>query len=128
MIDLAIPYNTSSPSSTKEEMMLMYEILEWLMTQIHDSSILLKGCEGNVTFNDIEHQKWRTMIMGHSPSAEQEILKILQQPPPNYREKYIACIVNGEPEGVKEIENEGMSDSPETKKQETSDEGEPAAG
>ena len=102
MIDLAVPYHTTNPAETKGEMLLLYEILEWLMTQIHDSTFLKTGYEGNISFNDIEHQKWRAMIMGHNRGEEEAILEILQQPPPNYRGKYIACIVAGEPEGVKE--------------------------
>lgn len=47
--------------------------------------------------------------------ANQEcLLKILQQPPGEFKEKYVACILSQEPESVKEVKSEKediMSDS-----------------
>ena len=47
--------------------------------------------------------------------ANQEcLLKILQQPPGEFKEKYIACILSQEPDSVKEMKSEkedNMSDS-----------------
>lgn len=47
--------------------------------------------------------------------ANQEcLLKILQQPPGEFKEKYVACILSQEPDGVKEMKSEkedNMSDS-----------------
>lgn len=42
------------------------------------------------------------------------LLKILQQPPGEFKEKYVACILSQEPESVKEVKSEkedNMSDS-----------------
>ena len=47
--------------------------------------------------------------------ANQEcLLKILQQPPGEFNEKYVACILSQEPDSVKEVKSEkedNMSDS-----------------
>ncbi len=47
--------------------------------------------------------------------ANQEcLLKILQQPPGEFKEKYVACILSQEPDSVKEVKSEkedNMSDS-----------------
>lgn len=47
--------------------------------------------------------------------ANQEcLLKILQQPPGEFKEKYVACILSQEPDSVKEMKSEkedNMSDS-----------------
>lgn len=45
---------------------------------------------------------------------QERLLKILQQPPGEFKEKYVACILSQEPESVKEVKSEkedNMSDS-----------------
>ena len=45
---------------------------------------------------------------------QESLLKILQQPPGEFKEKYVACILSQEPESVKEVKSEKediMSDS-----------------
>lgn len=65
------------------------------------------------------------LILSNSTDVanQERLLKILQQPPGEFKGKYVACILSQEPESVKEIESdEGSSSSVEIEIEDDEDE------
>lgn len=84
-----------------KRMMVVSNLLAWLTTTLAEDeanhSIKMNGyivlCDSDGEFS--------TLIICEGES-QKKLLKILQQPPEEYKEKYVACVLSKEPEPVKE--------------------------
>lgn len=91
------------------QLMTVSQLLAWLTTTLNEEKerhcIKLSGymvlCE--------EDGKISILLITNGESQKQ-LLKILQQPPNEYKEKYIACVLSEEPQPVQEKTEEDQDE------------------
>lgn len=78
----------------------------WLLTTISKTPELQKdnGINGYVLLNDEKSNCGALLFV--NKKYQKKILDILQQPPGEFKDKYIACVPYEEPQSVKEISEE----------------------
>lgn len=101
------------------DLMYMSNLLAWLTATIVEEqkshAIMLTGF---ICINDEENKKLSALILCEGESQE-KILTILKNPPGEFKEKYIACIVASEPMPVTEVLEEEDEESDALGKEET---------
>lgn len=91
------------------QLMSVSQLLAWLTTTLKEEkehhSIKLNGymvlCEENGTIS---------ILLISNGDSQKQLLKILQQPPNEYKEKYIACVLSEEPQPVQEETEEDQDE------------------
>ena len=66
--------------------------------------------QGTLLIYDKEHFKLNCCLICENPDFTKEVMSILQQPPEEYKEKYVACITSEEPKCVCEKEEKEEKD------------------
>jgi hypothetical protein len=90
--------------SNNENMMYISNFIAWLATSIvHEKSLHQIELNGFLTLKDSDN-KVATLLLCDS-ECQREVLNILQQPPNEYKEKYIARVPCNEPSPVNEEQN-----------------------
>ena len=81
----------------------------WLLTTISKTPELEKdnGVNGYLLLNDEDSQCGALLFV--NKKYQKQILDILQQPPGEFKDKYIACVPCEEPQSVKEITEEKIN-------------------
>jgi len=107
MIDVKLIPNTNY----YDDMLMATKILQWIASLValekEKNDLMMKGfivlCdEGRVS----------TLLITN-PEHEKRLLQILQEPPGEYKDKYVACILSEEPKVVEEkceTDSDGDSD------------------
>ena len=86
-----------------ENLMCITNMLAWLVTTIHqDKEMHNIVLDGYFTILDKEGV-FATLLICKGKENQKKLLNILQQPPNEYKEKYIACIHSEEPNPVNEV-------------------------
>ena len=98
MIDLSLTHDNRS-SIYKDDMLLICEIITWMMRRLRDMPNPIEEYNGHLVLFDREKQRWSTLIMCEG-KTQKFILDVLQQPPPAYEGRYVACVLSKEPDPV----------------------------
>lgn len=92
-------------TNDKENMMYVTNLIAWLTTSLAQEKEYHKiVLSGYFTLIDKEGT-FATLLVCYGKENQNQLLKILQQPPDEYKEKYVACVPSEEPCPVKEEEN-----------------------
>lgn len=93
-------------TNTQDDMLFLGNLISWLLHELkaqyitgQDTSNVFPG--GYIIVYDEELQRVDALMFCQG-ETQNKILERLQQPPPAYKDKYIACIPSKEPEPVKE--------------------------
>ena len=87
-------------------------LLAWLTTKLaQDDELHDIDMSGFMVVKDKKTKKVSGLIFTGSPESQKKLVTILQQPPNEYKEKYIACVPCQEPVSVHEqTEEENLED------------------
>lgn len=85
-------------------LMLISNIIAWVTTTLSNEKGVDATLDGYVVLRD-KNQRFSALLVCEKTSQE-KMMKILQQPPNAYKEKYIACIVQDEPSIIEDKEDE----------------------
>lgn len=107
-------------SSDYDAMMIVSNLLAWLCVEIAETERNKPKIKGYIVCQDDE-TTISTLIICNGMEDQNKILKILQDPPEEYKEKYVARIPCEEPNPVYE---KTSSPQAELDENESSDEGE----
>lgn len=99
----------------------MMNILAWMMSSIkqleEQNEEQREAIIHGILIGKNEDRGYEALLVTN-PTTETTILRILNEPPEEFKGKYIACILSSEPEPV--LENkESIDDDKESKKEET---------
>ena len=94
----------------KDVMMMISSLITWLASQLTSNeeykNLYLKGF---LVIRDTKKQVFTLIMCGNEEQNEKGILKILQQPPEEFKERYVPCILSDEPESVQEAKVEVLT-------------------
>lgn len=93
----------------REDLVLITRILTWISTTIaleqEKHELMMKGF---IVLYD--EGKISTLLITDDGEHQQKLLKMLQEPPGEYKEKYVACIMSEEPKVVEEKSDDEKSE------------------
>ena len=96
MIDVKLIH----PTNYHDDMIMVTHILEWITSILaleeEKRQLMLKGY---IVLYDEDRVSTLLICEGEH---QQKILKMLQEPPGEYKDKYVACIMSEEPKVVEE--------------------------
>ena len=69
------------------------------MRRLRDMPNPIDEYNGHLVLFDREKQRWSSLIMCEG-QTQKFILDVLQQPPPAYEGRYVACVLSKEPDPV----------------------------
>lgn len=98
---IEVTWNNVSDDVLTQHLLKFTELMSWLLTSImNDIELHNIEIRGYVIIHDKD--KLCMLIMTDAASGQQEILKLLQEPPEEYKEQYSTCILSEEPHPVQE--------------------------
>ena len=107
MIELRL---ISSLLSKNQNLWIITQILEWFFGQVDATIKDTNPCEGYIVIKDKmgESEDVGALLLTKkdNPNSENDLLKILQQPPEKYKGKYVAHILSKEPDMVEEKQDD----------------------
>ena len=84
-------------------------LIAWLVASLADDEVNHSvKLMGYMTMPDV-NSRFATLLICDGES-QKKILEILQQPPEEYKEKYVACILSEEPQPIQEKDDDSSSD------------------
>lgn len=101
---IEVLWKNEKGDSLTQMMMKMTQLFSWLMKEIHENKYHI-NLKGYMILLDTEFVLSGLLLPGDKESQNQ-LIKILQQPPGEFTEKYIARIPAEEPVVVDEIPKE----------------------
>ena len=97
-----------------DTMMCITSLLAWMSTTIaQEEEYHSIKVNGYMCVKD-QDQVISTIIICDNNESQNKLLKLLQQPPAEYKEKYTACIPSSEPIPVQEQKNDEDDDEEQT--------------
>lgn len=105
-----IVLNTLERKNYSEDLILITRIIAWLLEEIDKNwkeNYEQLVIPGYITYYDEDERKTFTILFCEGED-QKKIMNILQQPPGEYKGKYIACIPSKEPEVVRALTEEEM--------------------
>lgn len=88
------------PTNYHDDMVMISRIITWITTTLaleeEKRNLMLRGY---IVLNDEDRISVLLICEGEH---EQRLLKMLQQPPGEYKDKYVACVLSEEPKVVEE--------------------------
>ena len=92
------------PTNYHDDMVMISRIITWITTTLaleeEKRNLMLRGY---IVLNDEDRISVLLICEGEH---EQRLLKMLQQPPGEYKDKYVACVLSEEPKVVEEKTDE----------------------
>lgn len=113
MIELSLIYKNPTSIYT-DDMLLICEIITWMLGRLRERPNPVVGYHGHIILFDREKEKWNALIMC-GEQTQKFILEILLQPPPAFKDKYVACVVSKEPCPVQQVKEHIDEDGEEKK-------------
>ena len=93
----------------RDDLVMITRILTWISSTIalekEKHELMMKGF---IVLYD--EGKISTLLITDDGEHQQKLLKMLQEPPGEYKEKYVACIMSEEPKVVEEKSDDEKSE------------------